>query len=225
MKNDPASRFRLPGTERLKKLAELTQRLRGKKRSRVLSFFGVRRSVGLAMLAALLALRIWDPAPLEDLRLRSFDFYQILKPRIPTVKPVVIVDIDEESLRALGQWPWPRTLVADLVEKLNGLGAVAIAFDILFPEQDRMSPNLAVQSFRNIDEETKAKLQKLPSNDDVLAETIKRSRVILGQSGILRTTAPDPAMPQTGIATRGPDPAAFLVTFPGLLRKDRKSVV
>ena len=138
------------------------------------------------MLAALLALRIWDPAPLEDLRLRSFDFYQILKPRIPTVKPVVIVDIDEESLRTLGQWPWPRTLVADLVEKLNGLGAVAIAFDILFPEQDRMSPNLAAQSFRNIDEETKAKLQKLPSNDDVLAETIKRSRVILGQSGILR---------------------------------------
>ncbi len=140
MKNDPASRFRLRGAERLKKLAELTQRLRGTKRSRILSFFGVRRSVGLAMLAALLALRILDPAPLEDLRLRSFDFYQILKPRIPTLKPVVIVDIDEESLRTLGQWPWPRTLVADLVEKLKGLGAVAIAFDILFPEQDRMSP-------------------------------------------------------------------------------------
>jgi len=170
------------------------------------------------MLAALLALRIIDPAPLEDLRLRSFDFYQILKPRIPTVKPVVIVDIDEDSLRALGQWPWPRTLVADLVEKLKNLGTVAIGFDILFPEEDRMSPNLAAQTFRNIDEETKAKLQKLPSNDDVLAATLKRSRVVLGQSGILRTTPPDPAMPQTGIATRGPDPAAFLVTFPGLLR-------
>ncbi len=52
----------------------------------------------------------------------------------------------------------------------------------------------------------------------MLAATLKGSRVILGQSGILRTTAPDPAMPQTGIATRGPDPAAFLVTFPGLLR-------
>ena len=86
------------------------------------------------MLAGLIALRIWDPPPLEDLRLRSFDFYQVLKPRIPTVKPVVIVDIDEESLRSLGQWPWPRTLVADLVERLNGLGAVAIAFDVLFPE-------------------------------------------------------------------------------------------
>ena len=170
------------------------------------------------MLAALLALRIIDPAPLEDLRLRSFDFYQILKPRIPTVKPVVIVDIDEDSLRALGQWPWPRTLVADLVEKLKNLGTVAIGFDILFPEEDRMSPNLAAQTFRNIDEETKAKLQKLPSNDDVLAATLKRSRVVLGQSGILRTTPPDPAMPQTGIATRGPDPTAFLVTFPGLLR-------
>ena len=46
------------------------------------------------MLAGLIALRIWDPPSVEDLRLRSFDVYQILKPRIPTVKPVVIVDID-----------------------------------------------------------------------------------------------------------------------------------
>ncbi len=170
------------------------------------------------MLAGLIALRIWDPPSVEDLRLRSFDVYQILKPRIPTVKPVVIVDIDENSLRALGQWPWPRTLVADLIERLNGLGAVAIALDVLFPEQDRLSPALAVQSFRNVDEETKAKLRNLPSNDAVLADLLKRSRVILGQSGILQTTVPMPSAPRTGIATRGPDPSAFLITFPGLLR-------
>ena len=64
----------------------------------------------------------------------------------------------------------------------------------------------------------KAKLRTLPSNDDFLANVLKKSRVILGQSGILLTTAPDPSAPQTGIATRGPDPSAFLVTFPGLLR-------
>ncbi len=171
------------------------------------------------MLAGLIALRILDPAPLEDMRLRSFDFYQVLNPRIPTAqKPAIIVDIDEDSLRTLGQWPWPRTLVADLIEKLNGLGAAVVAFDILFPEQDRLSPSLAVQSFRNVDEETKAKLRNLPSNDEVLAGVIKRSRVVLGQSGILQTTAPAASAPQTGIATRGPDPGAFLVTFPGLLR-------
>ena len=145
VKSDPTSRFRLRGTERLRKLAELSGRLRGRKRSRFVRFFGVRRTVGLAMLAALIALRIWDPPSVEDLRLRSFDFYQILKPRIPTVKPVVIVDIDEDSLRSLGQWPWPRTLVADLIERLTGLGAVAIAFDVIFAEADRLSPNLAVE--------------------------------------------------------------------------------
>jgi adenylate cyclase len=218
VKSDPTSRFRLAGKDRLRKLAELTGRFRGRRRSRLARFFGVRRTVGLVMLAYLLALRIWDPAPLEDLRLRSFDFFQVLKPRIPTVKPVVIVDIDEDSLRSLGQWPWPRTLVADLVERLNGLGAVAVAFDVIFAEADRMSPNLAVDSFRNIDQDTKAKLRNLPSNDNFLADVLKKSRVILGQSGILLTTTPDPSAPQTGIATRGPDPSAFLVTFPGLLR-------
>jgi hypothetical protein len=90
---------RRAGKDRLRKLAELTGRFRGRRRSRLVRFFGVRRTVGLVMLAYLLALRIWDPAPLEDLRLRSFDFFQVLKPRIPTVKPVVIVDIDEDSLR------------------------------------------------------------------------------------------------------------------------------
>jgi adenylate cyclase len=218
VKSDSTARFRLLGKERLKQLAELSARLRRKRRWRLMRFFGVRRSVGLAMLAALIALRIVDPAPLEDLRLRSFDFYQILKPRIPTIKPVVIVDIDEDSLRSLGQWPWPRTLVADLIERLNRLGAVAIAFDILFPEQDRLSPNLAVQTFRNVDEDTKTKLRNLPSNDDVLADVLKKSRVVLGQSGILQTTPPAESAPQTGIATRGPDPSALLVTFPGLLR-------
>ena len=218
MKNDPTSRFRLPGKERLRQLADLSARLKQRRRSRFTRFFGARRAVGLAMLAGLIALRIWDPPSVEDLRLRSFDVYQILRPRIPTVKPVVVVDIDEDSLRTLGQWPWPRTLVADLVERLNALGAVAIGLDIIFAEADRLSPSLAVESFRNVDDETKAKLRNLPTNDDVLAGVLKKSRVILGQSGILQTTAPNPQAPVTGMATRGPDPSAFLITFPGLLR-------
>ena len=131
----------------------------------------------------------------------------------------MIVDIDEESLRTLGQWPWPRTLIADLVTKLKQLGSVVIAFDILFPEQDRMSPAVAVSSFRDVDAETRAKLERLPSNDQVLADAIRQSKVVLGQSGV-PTPAPPPGAPspQTGFAMRGPDPTPYLVTFPGLLR-------
>jgi adenylate cyclase len=191
----------------MNKLSRLTQR------------FGVRRGVGIILLAALIGFRIWDPTPLEDLRLKSFDFYQVLKPRIATAQPAIIVDVDEESLRAFGQWPWPRTLIADLVAQLKRLGSVAIAFDILFPELDRTSPNVAVSAFRNVDEETKAKLRNLPSNDEILADVIRQSKVILGQSGV---TAPIPppaeALPQTGFAIKGPDPSPWLVTFDGLLR-------
>ncbi len=54
--------------------------------------------------------------------------------------PVRIVDIDEESLKQVGQWPWPRTVLAELVDKLAAGGAAAIGFDMVFPEPDRMSP-------------------------------------------------------------------------------------
>jgi adenylate cyclase len=181
--------------------------------------FGIRRTVGLVLLAALIALRVSDPLPLENLRLKSFDVYQHIKPRDAKLRPVVIVDLDEASLRAYGQWPWPRTLVADLVTKLKDLGSLGIAFDIIFAEPDRMSPALAVSSFRNVDEETAAKLRALPSNDAVMADAIKGARVVLGQSGIPTLSPPAAGpQPQTGFAMLGPDPSPFLVTFTGLLR-------
>ena len=56
-----------------------------------------------------------------------------------------IVDIDEDSLARIGQWPWPRTVVADLVGKLAGAGATAIGFDILFSEPDQTSPEVVLE--------------------------------------------------------------------------------
>jgi adenylate cyclase len=181
---------------------------------------GLARAVCILLLFALVPLRLTDPRPLEELRVRTFDFFQVLRPRPQEIRPVVIVDIDEASLRAIGQWPWPRTTVADLVTQITRLGAVAIGFDIIFPEPDRMSPAIAERSFRGIDAETRAKLDTLPSNDEALAEAIKHSRVVVGQAGAAAPepqTAADAAL-QTGFAVRGPDPSPYLVTFPGLLR-------
>ena len=142
-----------------------------------------RRSFGLSQLVVLLAIRIWDPAPLEELRLRSLDLYQNLSPRISDVRPVVIVDIDEESVSAYGQWPWPRTILADLLTRLYELQVAAIAFDVIFPEPDRSSPNEAVAHFRNLDGATRERLLQLPSNDEIFASAIGRGRVVLGRSG------------------------------------------
>jgi adenylate cyclase len=172
------------------------------------------------LLFALVPLRILDPAPLEEIRLRTFDFYQSLRPRETVSRPVVIVDIDEASLKEIGQWPWPRTILADLVTRLTELGVVAIGFDIIFAEPDRMSPSIAATSFRNLDDDTRNKLRTLPSNDEVFAQAIRRSRVVVGQAGSA-TAAPRSqaeAALQTGFAVRGPDATPFLVTFAGLLR-------
>src|ERR1035437_4781617 len=107
------------------------------KLTRLAQGFGIGRVVCLLLLAAL---RIWDPPPLKAVRARTFDFYQVVEPRQATLQPAVIVDIDETSLNTIGQWPWPRTLLADLVTKLTKLGSAAIAFDVISRPVGRDQP-------------------------------------------------------------------------------------
>ena len=97
--------------------------------------FGYARIFCLFLVFAFVGLRIWDPPPLQELRLRTFDIYQIIEPRKITSRPVVIIDIDEKSLGKYGQWPWPRTRVADLIKRLTELDAAVIGFDIVFDDR------------------------------------------------------------------------------------------
>src|SRR4029078_6931204 len=90
------------------------------------------RALCVALLFALMFLRITDPGPLEELRLRAFDIFQLINPRAATSRPVIIVDINEESLQKLGQFPWPRTRIADMITRLTKLGAPSIDFDVVF---------------------------------------------------------------------------------------------
>src|SRR5712675_1545489 len=119
--------------------------------------FGYARLVCLALLIALAAFRIADPAPVEELRVRTFDTFQLIDPRVKTARPVTIIDIDEKSLAKLGQWPWPRTRIADLIAGLTRLGAVVIGFEIVFSEPDRLNPDVAADTFRDLDEETRSR--------------------------------------------------------------------
>lgn len=181
--------------------------------------FGYARILCVALLFAFVSLRIADPPALEELRVRTFDAYQLIQPRKITARPVVIIDIDEKSLAKFGQWPWPRTRVADLVKNLTDLGAAVIAFDIVFAEPDRLSPSIAAESFKSLDDETRAKLRALPSNDLYFADVLKKSPVVLGESGLPYPVAKsDLKLPLTGLATIGGDPRPFLLNFPGLLR-------
>jgi adenylate cyclase len=181
--------------------------------------FGLARGLALMLLVALAALRIADPLPIQELRVRVFDLFQVLAPRQASERPVVIIDIDEKSLKAFGQWPWPRTRVADLITQLTEMGALVIAFDIVFAEPDRLSPGIAADAFRDLDDDTRTKLRALPSNDSVLADAMRKSRVVLGESGLPFPVAqPNTTQPPIGLATMGGDPRPYLLNFPGLLR-------
>ena len=185
--------------------------------SKFAAWFGFSRALCLALLAALTFLRISDPFVLDEIRVRVFDLYQIIKPRARTIAPVVIVDIDEASIKALGQWPWPRTRLADMVTRLTNLGAAAIAFDVIFPEPDRMSPGLVADSVGSLDEETRQKLRALTNNDQIFADAIHKSRVVLGEAA-MPTPQTDARQPGVGVAVLGGDPTPYLFNFAGLLR-------
>ena len=91
--------------------------------------------IPLLLLFFLIVIGILNPDPIARLKLMGFDQMQRLEPRPYQKVPVRIVDIDEKSLEALGQWPWPRTVIAELLTKLQRAGAAAVAFDILLQNQ------------------------------------------------------------------------------------------
>src|SRR5271169_1734933 len=100
----------------------------------------------------IVALWAWarEPVLLSEFRLQVFDEFLRLRPRAYEPAPVRIVDIDDESLERFGQWPWPRTLLAKLVNRLDELGAAAVAFDILFLDPDRSTPSRVIDGMEEI---------------------------------------------------------------------------
>ncbi len=101
---------------------------------------GASRWWAAGLLLALVALRVADPWPVEIFRLKIFDFYQTLKPRpVPAEPLVVIIDLDEASLAEVGQWPWSRTTLAVLADRVAKAGGVVLGFDAVFAEADRLS--------------------------------------------------------------------------------------
>jgi adenylate cyclase len=168
------------------------------------------------VIAASLTLRVWDPSPVARLRSLVFDAYQRVSPRaFDPALPVRIIDIDEDSLKQVGQWPWPRTVLAELVDKLAAGGAAAIGFDMVFPEPDRMSPANALHFWPKSDAlaTLREEVEKLPSNDQIFAEAIGKAPVVLGFIAAPQGTS----IPETkaGFSFGGDDPKIFAPYYPG----------
>jgi adenylate cyclase len=170
----------------------------------------------LLLVALAVILRYVDPPPVERLRLATFDEYQRLKPRAWEDAEIRILDIDDASLERLGQWPWPRTQLAALVDRLTEAGAAVIAFDVVFAEPDRTSPSRMAPTWAELSGDTAIVelARRLPDHDVHFAAAMAKSRVVLG---FQLTGERSPRRPATkwGVAVGGDDPRPFLDSFPG----------
>ena len=169
---------------------------------------------GLAAVVFAALLQFAHVPALDRIGLLLFDGYQRAAPRPYEDAPVRIVDIDDESIRRLGQWPWPRTDIALLTDRLAASGAAVIAYDIVFSEADRTSPPRIAERMVRAGEIGPAvtALRKLPDNDAVLARAFRQAPVLAGYF-LLRERGRETVVPKVGFAVVGSAPEQSVTHF------------
>lgn len=139
---------------------------------------------GISALIAtvLLYLFWWQSSLLPQTDYKIYDWITTHFPSHHTTGSTVVVEIDDKSLKAFGQWPWPRVLSAEIISKIADAKPAVIAFDVMFSEYDRLSPNtfqLFYKNYFDLNVTTEGMPESLHDNDRILSETIGRSKTIL----------------------------------------------
>ena len=180
----------------------------------------MRRWVDLLIPAVLLVAALWlrwdDGVLVQRLRLLVFDTYQTLEPRTVSDYPVRIVDIDEASLEAIGQWPWSRIVLADLVAALQRQGVAAIGFDIIMAEPDRTSPANMIELWQRFPgtDELADQIGRLPDPDKVFADALRTVPTIGAYAYGVSSDGELPP-PPAGVSFQGDDPLLFVEHYAG----------
>ena len=127
------------------------------------------------------------PALLTSLDNRVNDAMFRIRGEMTTTGKVVIIDIDEKSLRQVGQWPWPRNTVAKLIRNINATNAKIVGLDIIFAEADRTSPKKFIDELANIlplnisaEEIKKLKANEALDHDITLGNALAETPSVLG---------------------------------------------
>lgn len=170
----------------------------------------------LLLLAAAAYLQMVRPPLVQALSEAVFDGYLRLKPRQDDRLDALVVDIDEESLSRIGQWPWPRWRVGEIVDRLRAEGAAAIAFDSVFAEPDRTSPERLAENLA-VAPEDRQELARLiahfEGHDAAFARSVAGGGVVLGFALADGVRAPPP--PKAIIRVFGEDTAAYAAGWNG----------
>jgi len=129
------------------------------------------------------ALTIRPPSLAVFLEGKIYDSIMRFTQRPPDTGSVAVVDLDEGSLAALGQWPWPRYRIARLLGRIREAGASAVGLDVMFAESDRTSLRSLSEEIRR-DLGANIPLKGLPPDaldtDQTLAEALSKGPFVLG---------------------------------------------
>lgn len=128
--------------------------------------------VATAIIAAVIFLNLFRSEYIEGIDKKVFDATYHIRGPLPHSGQIVIVNIDEKSLREVGQWPWPRQHVARVIENLTAAGAGIIGFDMLFAEADNSSPATVARDYNHT-------WPNAPDHDAILADTIAQTPTII----------------------------------------------
>lgn len=175
-------------------------------------------SVSLPVVA-MCAFMVTQPRLAIDLQNLVFDSYQRISPRLyDPESPVRIVDIDDESLERLGQWPWPRTILAELVSRLRAGGAAVTAFDVGFAEADRNSPETILAGIAPgpTRDAIERELILSETNDTLFARELANGPVVLGAILVDRPRNTSYS-PKFGMSEAGDPAVPFLSPYQGVV--------
>ncbi|WP_233856805.1 CHASE2 domain-containing protein [Paraburkholderia sp. HD33-4] len=147
------------------------------------------------------------PDTFKSARQLLFDQFQRHYPRMPATQPVIIVEIDEETLASVGQWPWPRDRLAGLIDAIAAQQPLAIGLDIYMPEPDQTSPERVADNLPPSAKTLAAALRALPMHDEILAQSLRAAPTVLGAAALDHPAlATRTSMRSAPIVLHGSDP-------------------
>ena len=142
----------------------------------------------------------------------NYDFYQNIFEKNFSTNKVIIVDIDEESIKKLGQFPWRRDIHSIILDKLQSANVALVAFDIFFSETDKQNPKKILTEFNIV-----ADIKSIIDTDNLFLESIKNSNVILPLVGSTKDTKKNQFSIKSNIITKGEDPLNYLYSYQGFI--------
>ena len=159
----------------------------------------------------LIIIKIVNPSLVQKISFINYDFYQKVFNR-GEVQNVTIVDIDEKSIAKIGQFPWRRDIYSKILNNLNQFNPSAIAFDIVFSEEDKQNPqDLLLKLQKESDQLISANVL---NTNKIFIESISKSKVILPVLGEPNDNfVENNSKPKLKIITKGENAKNFLYSY------------